>query len=62
MDPKPRPTSPAPEKIGGRKDEAPPADTPAKPGGMAGEGGASGGGAAPEERDRERDGGMLGEG
>jgi hypothetical protein len=59
MDPKPAPVTD--DKQGGRIDTPTPAETPAKSGGMASEGGASGGGAGSPAEDA-REGGMIGEG
>jgi hypothetical protein len=62
MDPK-KPIPTAPQKIGGQADaQAVPAPEPQeKSGGMASEGGASGGGAGSPAEDA-REGGMIGEG
>ena len=59
MDPRPKPVPPT-EVVGGEIDADKPAERPAQPGGMIGEGGASGGGAASDEAGRQ--GGMIGQG
>ncbi len=57
-EPKPKPDAPL-EVEGGEQDEAAPQPAPEPPGGMIGEGGHSGGGAAV---DSDREGGMIGQG